>query len=135
MSTGADAKTMPQTAEFDEGYERTFGKDRKPVRGRWIWDAAQQKLVNVDEYVPPETALNAPIMVDRFMEGHVSQDGVDIGSRRKRKDYMRATGVTDASDYNPGHADRVKKARDEKVTKSTHETVARIAWTDPRWKP
>jgi len=95
----ADAiKSRPQTKEFDEGYSRTFG-DKKPTRGRWVYDEAQQKLVPADEYRAAERALDAPIMMDRFYENTFATDGTDIGSRRKRRDYMRAKGLADADDY------------------------------------
>lgn len=133
MSTGADAKTMPGTAEFREGYERVFG-DRKPQRGRWVWDKAQGKLVPADEYVPPpEEARAAPIMVDRFMEGAQAQDGTDIGSRRKRREYLQREGLTDANDYSPGYAEKVRRKQDEAVSKSVRETVGRVVYE--RWKP
>lgn len=42
-------------------------------------------------------------MVDRFMEGERAPDGTDIGSRTKRRDYMRANGLADAGDYTQKH--------------------------------
>ena len=66
---------------------------------KWIWDEVQQKLVEYDSYRPPERALDAPIMMDRFYENTVAPDGSDIGSRRKHREYMRANGLTTADDY------------------------------------
>jgi hypothetical protein len=50
------------------------------------------------EYAPPEEtqtqmAIHAPILVDRYMEGTRTVEGIDIGSRRKRREYMKQTGV------------------------------------------
>jgi hypothetical protein len=44
-------------------------------------------------------ALHAPFMVGRFYENQRTAEGHDIGSRAKRKEYMRLNGVADASDY------------------------------------
>ena len=110
MSTGADAKSLPNSPEFEEGYSRIFG-DKKPTRGKWVWDAAQQKLVSAAEYVPPERAVDAPIMVDRFYEGQVAQDGTDIGSRQKHREYMRQNNLTTADDF----TETWKKARDQRI--------------------
>jgi len=102
MSTGADNKTMPASAEYREGYDRIFGKDRKVVRGFFIWDDAKQEFVPANEYRTPETqrALDAPIMVDRFYEGTKSPiDGADIGTRQKYREHMKKHDVTHFSDF------------------------------------
>lgn len=135
MSTGADPKSMPGTAEFRDGYERTFG-DRKPQRGRWVYDQRQQKLVPAHEYIAPEIALTAPVMVDRFYENTVAIDGkTDIGSRKKYREYLKRTGFAHSSDFSPEFCEKQRKAKDAESSKRTRETVARIAYTDPRWKP
>jgi hypothetical protein len=91
---------------------------------------------SVDVSIAPplesENAISAPIMVDRFMEGAVATDGTDIGSRRKRKDYMRATGAADRSDYGPGYGERVRAARERAVSESTKQTLAEVSRLDPR---
>ena len=40
-----------------------------------------------------------PVYTDRYMEGDRATDGTDIGSRTKRRDYMRAHGLADAGDF------------------------------------
>ena len=108
-----DIKTRPLTPEYADGYERTFGKDRKPVRGRWV--ATPTGLVPDDEYQVPETelAIHAGIMVDRYMEGTVSPvDGSDIGSRAKRRAHMKAHGLADYDDFSPEFRERAKKERE-----------------------
>lgn len=135
MSTGADAKTMPQTREFDENHERIFGKDRKPVRGRWVWDDAAGRLVPADEYQALARAIDAPIMVDRFMEGAQATDGTDIGSRRKREEYKRREGATDKSDYGPGWAERKRAERERAASEATRRSVAEITKIDTRHLP
>lgn len=98
MSTGADPKSRPNSVEFETEYERIFGK-KEIQRGKWVWDEAQMKLVRAEDYIPPERAVDAPIMVDRFYEGQVTPDGVDIGSRRKHRQYMRDNGLTTSDDF------------------------------------
>ena len=99
MVVGEDIVSQANTEEFERGYERTFGADRKPQRGRYVWDEAQGRLVNADEYTPPPSALSAPVMVDRFMEGVCTTEGIDIGSRRKRREYMKTNNLADADDF------------------------------------
>lgn len=125
MSTGKDPKTMPGTAEFRDGYDRAFGQ-RKPQRGRWIYDT-QGNAISADEYVTPEEARNAPICVDRFMEGASTIDGVDIGSRRKRKEYMRRNGVADSSDVSSKWVQGRREEKQRRASEITHQTVAELS--------
>lgn len=99
MSTGADPKTQPVTVAYEEGYDRIYGADKKPTRGKWVWDSRVNKLVAAEEYVPPERACDAPIMVDRFYEGARASDGTDIGSRQKHRAYMKEHGLTTVDDF------------------------------------
>lgn len=136
MSTGKDPKTMAQTKAFDEGHERIFGRNRKPQRGRWVQDPVSGKLIPADEYVPPSSeARHAPVMVDRFMENTVAQDGTDIGSRAKRKEYMRRERVGDASDYSKEYFAKRREVRDRALSDSTGRTVAELAKVDTRNLP
>jgi len=135
MSTGADAKTMPQTKAFDEGHERIFGRSRKPVRGRWVY-LPDGTSVSADEYVPPSSdARHAPVMVDRFMENTAAQDGTDIGSRAKRREYMKRERVGDASDYSKEYFAKRRESRDRALSESTGRTVAELAKVDTRNLP
>lgn len=135
MSTGADAKTMPVTREYEDGYERVFGK-REPVRGKWVWDTAQQKLVPEADYVPPSPAsynVGDGIATGRFYENTSIQVGEnefrDVGSRRKYREYLRETGLTHASDYTESWkkaAERREAVKDGRMpSKSRREVLAR----------
>lgn len=128
MSTGKDPKTMAITPEYAEGFERTFG-DRKPQRGRWVWDAAQNKLVSAEDYRPPEKAYHAPINMDRYYEGTRALDGADIGSRRKRNEYMKRNGLIDQNDCSQSWVARerehTKREREKSIEKAVVEAVMR----------
>ena len=125
---GEPIVSQARTKEFEEGYDRVFGPDRKPVRGKWVWDEAQQKLVSAEDYVPPEHATNAPILAGRFYENTSATDGTDIGSRTKHREYMKAHGLTTADDFGPGYYSRIKKEREAEAKKSRRETIARTLY-------
>lgn len=105
---GEPVVSQASTEEFRSGYERTFG-NRKPQRGRWVWDEAKGRLVSADEYVPPSRAVDAPIMSGRCYEGQVAPDGTDISTRRKRAAWMRETGNADFSDFKGARERRQKE--------------------------
>lgn len=87
-------------------------------------DANERGFVEVvDGYVSERQALHSPFMVDRYMEGVVAQDGTDIGSRRKRREYMKMNGLADADDFK-GTWERAAKDR-EKVFAGEHDHAAR----------
>lgn len=100
-----------------------FGPGQPGSQGRWVYDAKQQKLVRAEEYQPEQHALHAPIMLDRFYEGTQTVDGVDIGSRAKRRAYMKAKGLADFDDFSPGYYERqrAEQAREEK--RERRETI------------
>lgn len=106
---GEQVQSQANTEEFRDGYSRTFG-EVKAVRGKWVWDERQQRLVDASEYVPERRAIDGTIMCDRFMEGQRTIDGQDIGSRQKRKRYMEANGLADYDDFKGA---REQRAREE----------------------
>ena len=71
----------------------------------------------------PEAPTHVPIVSDLYMDGHVTVDGVDIGSRRKRQDYMRRTGSLDASDFSHGYYENERKHRERAEERSVRESV------------
>jgi hypothetical protein len=82
-------------------------------------------------------AVDAPILSGRFYENTAAQDGTDIGSRRKHREYMKAKGVTVMSDYT-GAWKNAAKERERAFSpdwdkKQRREDVAR-AWYE-RTKP
>lgn len=121
---GEPVVSQAATDDFREGYSRTFG-DKPVQRGRWVWDEAQQKLVKAEDYVPPERAVDAPILVDRFYEGAKATDGTDIGSRRKHRAYMKAHGLTTMDDFGPGYFQRLKREKEAAAKKERREVIAR----------
>ena len=124
---GEKVVSQANTDAFREGHERIFG-DRKPQRGKWVWDEAQQKCVPADEYQPPERAVDAPILSGRFYENTRATDGTDIGSRTKHRRYMQEHGVTLMSDFSPGYLEGVKKARQAETRRERREVIARRLW-------
>ena len=105
MVAGQVITTQAQTKEFDEGYERIFGKGGGE-RGRFVY--RDGGLVRVDaDWTDAETRAGKS---EEEVYGHLqTPDGVDISSRRKRREYMAATGVTDSSDYSPGFLEKRRK--------------------------
>jgi hypothetical protein len=95
-----DPKTMPVTKEYAEGHARIF-KNKRRQPGRYVWDSEKSRMVPLSEYVVKDSNYHAKPMVftDRYMEGLVTYDTKeDIGTRRKRKEYMERHGLVDPQD-------------------------------------
>jgi hypothetical protein len=134
-----EIKTKPVTREYADGYDRTFG-ERRPERGRWIWDDAKGELVRADEYRPPELALNAPICAGRFYENTAATTcdeqsrvlKVDIGTRQRHREFMRQRGLTTADDYTKTWEQAAKERKqfftDGGDRKERKEQIGRIAY-------
>lgn len=135
---GEPINSQASTDEFRKGYERVFG-DRKPVRGRFVYDPAQGKCVPAEEYRPEPLALNAPIIADRIHEGTAFDFGDgdrDIGSRRKRREAMKAYGVEDATDATPAWREEQKKQRereDDRNRRAAMQEAARKLYAQGKW--
>jgi len=136
MAAGEPVVSQASTEEFREGFARVFNRPRVSARGRWIWDESIGKLVRADDYRPPVRALDDPIIADRIHEGTTIHDGdrvVDIGSRRKRRAFMRRTGVEDATDASPAWLARQKReteARGDRATDAAFDRAARQLHND-----
>lgn len=82
------------------------------ARTIYRWDEQQKKLVEVGgDYVPSSDSRNN-IVSDLYMDGVRATDGTDIGSRRKRKEYMKARGLVDTDDCK-GIWEKARKERDD----------------------
>ena len=101
MVAGQPITTGAQTKEFDEGYERIFGTGAKPARGRFVYTQGGQPLeepLEVGEDFQDTLGLKAPF-TDGYMDGVRALDGTDIGSRTKRRAWMKAKNLADADDF------------------------------------
>lgn len=103
MVAGQPIQTGPQTAEFDEGYERTFGADRKPIRGRWVYTdggmAIEGGPVDVKaDWTDPGISTGHKSEAETYGEMK-TMDGTDISTRRRHREYMHANGLSMASDF------------------------------------
>lgn len=79
--------------------------------------------IEVGEDYEDPTGLRLAPFTDLYMDGARATDGADIGSRAKRRAYMQAHGVTDASDYTQAWAK--KRAEREAMASGKHDTQAR----------
>lgn len=101
-------------------------------RRRYRWDDETQQLVEVPlDYRVVARNIAAPV-TDLYMDGVRTTDGIDIGSRAKRREYMRAAGVADASDYTETWAKAAKEreafVRGEHNDPGVREAIARSAY-------
>lgn len=107
MSTCADSKTTPVTEAYAENHERIFGKPQQRRGGRSVYrpghpKANERGFVHVDDLGDEPAATSdqrVPVLTDRYMEGVRAVDGTDIGSRTKRREYMKVKNLADADDF------------------------------------
>jgi hypothetical protein len=126
MVAGQPIKTTAQTREFDEGFDRTFG-ERKPHRGRFRYDPERKECVPLDadwDDAPRSTGDLGKFQYDNLR----ATDGTDISSRTKRREYMKANGYADPTDFAPDHAEKVRAQREREQDKQTREVIEREFW-------
>jgi hypothetical protein len=129
---GEAVVSQANTDAYREAYDRSFG-DRKPERGTWVWNREQQRMVPLGEHVPPPRALDAPIIADRIHEGTTFDDGErvrDLGSRRKRREFLRETGLAEANDYSRSYREQAFKQQqrdhDRRIDAASEQAVRKL---------
>lgn len=100
------------------------------TRRRWV--QIDGRLVEVDPYTYEPTLRSANAMWgDRHYDGQRTQDGADISTRTKHREYMRSRGLAHADDYRETWA-RAAERRDDFYTRGTdasrREDVARAIY-------
>ena len=127
MANNEPIQSQAQNRAFDEGWDRMEHAD-DGVRGRFVWDTEQKRLVPIAEYRQPERAVDAPILSGRFYEGTKTFEGEDIGSRAKYEAYCRRNGVTNAGDFSEKWYADVKATQKREAKKSRREAIARALY-------
>lgn len=109
MVAGQPIQTGAQTKAFDDGYDRIFG-ERRPQRGRWIWDEEAKQMVQVDAGWTDAEA-RAPVATEGVVYSNLrATDGTDVSSRAKREQYMKQKGLVATGDFTE-HWRKADKAR------------------------
>lgn len=134
MVAGEPIKTGAASKEYEDGHERTFGTpDPAFPRGRrFRWDPELKKLVPAGGMTEAQ-AQHAAVMVGRFYENQHALDPqkTDIGSRRKHREYMKANGLTIATDFTEQwKKDSLEK---ERIRKGEHDRKERREQVDRAW--
>ena len=104
---------------FEDGYDRIFDKNRPVVRGKFVWDEEQGKMVSKSEFTPPSSGL--PHIQADIEPFRSPIDGRAITSRSKLRDHNKQHGVTNARDYGPDYYKKAAKLRQDKLEGNTAE--------------
>lgn len=124
MVAGQPIRTQAQTAEFDEGFDRIFGKDRKPVRGRFVY--RDGVAINVDDdWTDAERRAKTVTEELVYSGARTPGDNIDISSRKKHREYLKQNGLAMASDYSPDFREREAGRQDREETKRVRAQVDR----------
>ena len=94
------------SSKYVDGHEQTFGEKPTGVRGRYVWDKEQEKLVRAEEYTPPEGKLHVQEDIKPFKS---PIDGTIINSRSDLRRHNKQHGVTDSRDYSKEHYEKKAK--------------------------
>lgn len=134
MGDFEDIKSRAVTPEYMEGHARTFGSGsdevRPPRRTRYVYRNGRCVEQGGPEDTGPEEREDLArnhIMSDLYMVGTTTLDDngkpVDLGSRAKRRAYMKENGLSDMSDWKNYWADAEKKR--EAIRNGTFDRAAR----------
>lgn len=124
MVAGQSITTQAQTKEFDAGYERIFGKERKPCRGRFVVRDGQTVDVAEDW---TDAEARAQTVTEELAYGNLGKttDGVDVSSRKKHREYLKSTGLALAGDFSQEYQQKEAARRERHEDKERREIVER----------
>jgi hypothetical protein len=124
-AAGEPVVSQANTADFEAGYERAFGPS-EPQKGRWIWDDRVSRLVPAEEYTEPTGDGRVMVLGEAHYDGLRMTDGTIVDSRRKYREYLKATGCAVAGDYSEHLSERkAQKQRERHDAKDRRETIGR----------
>jgi hypothetical protein len=111
---------------YDDNYERTFAQREANKGKRWVYrtnpETGECEAIEVGaDYQPEGRGAGAPA-TDLYMDGTRATDGTDIGSRMKRREYMRTHGLADADDFKNTWA---KAAREREASMQGRDATRR----------
>ncbi len=132
MVAGQPIKTGAQTEEFDQGFERIFGTERKPVRGKFVYDAEAGRMVEVGSDWTDRERRAQTATEGLTYDGVRALDGTDISSKRKRREWMKEKSLADADDFKGTWAkaeqERAKYYEGRHDKREIRETVGRARY-------
>lgn len=141
MAADEPIVSQASTEEFLEGFARTFGErpQREPGRRTYVYRGGRL----VEQGGPDDTGFYAPedearnhVVSDSYMDGVTAHDREgkvrDIGSRAKRRAFMRDNDYVDSDDFK-GEWQRKAKEREaymkgERRDPALHDAVGRALY-------
>jgi hypothetical protein len=123
---------MANSADFNAHYDNNFDlTKRQRGRGKWYVNPKTGELCEQPGDWHETDGERVPVMTDLYMDGVAATDGTDIGSRVKRRRYMKEHNLADADDFKNEWAAKAKdreegfpsqdKARREAVDRAFYD--------------
>jgi hypothetical protein len=96
--TGDVIATREITKEYQDNYEKIFGKKEKSSVKRWIQDPETLKLVPADEYYSSPKENAGPYIRDDVKTYQSMIDGSMIEGRKAHREHLKRNNCIEAAD-------------------------------------
>lgn len=83
-----DKRRPTDDKAFDSNFDSIFG-DRKPVRGSFIWDSEQGKMVAKEEYYSNHSKADSHMVLGDIQPYQSMVDGSMIEGRRQHREHLK----------------------------------------------
>jgi hypothetical protein len=128
MVAGQPIQTGAQTKEFDEGYERVFGSERRARPGRIVYTRGGEPLPEPiavgEEWDGGEG--RALTTTEELVYGNAkATDGTPINTRKRHREYLKQNGLAMAADYSKEYQEKEAARRERHEDRERRETVER----------
>lgn len=124
--TGKEITTSAvNSEEYDKGYEKIFGKDRKPQRGSFIFDEELMKMVSKDEYYARkyQDVKSSFTIIEEIKPYQSMIDGSMITGRRDHREHLKRNNCIEAGDMPIKNPERPKDNLKEQIARQVYEKL------------
>lgn len=121
--TGHAIQTREITQEYENNYDKIFGKKEKTSTKRWIQDPVTLKLVPADEYYSGPVENAGPYIRDDVKPYQSMITGEFIEGKKAHREHLKRHNCVEAADMPLKNPERPKDNLKEQIARQVYEKL------------
>ena len=121
--TGHAIQTREITQEYENNYDKIFGKKEKSSVKRWIQDPETLKLVPADEYYSGPAENAGPYIRDDVKPYQSMIDGSMIEGRKAHREHLKRNNCIEAADMPLKTPERPRDNLKEQIAREVYNKL------------
>lgn len=121
--TGHEIKTREVTEQYENNYDKIFGKKEKTSVKRWIQDPETLKLVPYDEYYAGPVENAGPYIRDDVKPYQSMITGEFIEGKKAHREHLKRHNCVEAADMPLKTPERPRDNLKEQIARQVYEKL------------